>query len=50
MDTLAATYAQMADFDQAVHWQEKAVALAPSQQQPELQKRLDLYRSERPPP
>ena len=43
---LAVAYTEMGDVEQAVRWQEKAVELAPDQHHNELQKRLDMYRSE----
>lgn len=48
LGTLAAAYAEAGDFDNAVKWQEEAIRLAPRDQQPEYQARLELYRSQRP--
>jgi tetratricopeptide (TPR) repeat protein len=48
LDTLAAAYAEVGSFDEAVRWQEKAVKQVPIQQQDELQKRLELYRQGKP--
>lgn len=47
MDTLAAAYAELGDFDQAVSWQERALQDA-SWSNPETRGRLDLYRKKEP--
>ena len=44
-DTLAAAYAEGADFDQAVKWGTKAVRLAKPKDRAELKSRLKLYQS-----
>jgi tetratricopeptide (TPR) repeat protein len=48
LDTLAAAHAEDGQFDEAVKWQEKALALAPEQERPQYQKRLELYRTHKP--
>lgn len=44
LDTLAAAYAEAGQFTEAVHWQNKALELAPKRFQAGFQSRLDLYR------
>lgn len=46
--TLAAAYAEAGDFDNAVKWQLRAIALAPNSVKSEHQTRLELFRSRRP--
>jgi tetratricopeptide (TPR) repeat protein len=46
LSTLAASYAESGDFDQAVKWSEQAVALDPSEEQ--LAKELASYRVKKP--
>jgi tetratricopeptide (TPR) repeat protein len=48
IDTLAATYAEAGDFDEAVKWQKNAMAMCPENQKDYCQSRLDLYKSGRP--
>ncbi len=48
IDTLAAAYAENRNFSEAVRWQQKAISLAPANQQTDLRSRLSLYRSRRP--
>lgn len=48
LDALAAAYAQNSLFTEAVTSQEKAIAIAPPKQQPELRARLELYKAGRP--
>jgi tetratricopeptide (TPR) repeat protein len=49
LDTLAASYAEVGAFAEAVEWAGKAVALAKNEEeQEEYQKRLALYRAHRP--
>jgi tetratricopeptide (TPR) repeat protein len=48
LDTLAAAYAEAGDFQNAVKWQEKAVALYPASSKSELRSRLDLYKAHKP--
>jgi len=46
---LAAAYAELGDFQQAVHWQQRAVEMAQSaEDRSEEKKRLQLYLAERP--
>jgi tetratricopeptide (TPR) repeat protein len=46
LDTLAAAYAEVGEFDKAVTWQENALALEP--ELPEAKARLELYRTKMP--
>jgi tetratricopeptide (TPR) repeat protein len=52
VDTLAAAYSEVGDFDSAVKWQKKAISLLteedPTQWPAEFQKRLKLYESGKP--
>jgi tetratricopeptide (TPR) repeat protein len=48
LDTLAAAYARMDDFDNAVKWQEKALEQFKSARPSEFQERLNLYRERKP--
>ena len=48
LDTLAAAYARVGDFENAVKWQEKALESSKSARKPELQRRLDFYRESKP--
>jgi Flp pilus assembly protein TadD len=48
LDTLAASYARVGDFDNATKWQEKALQLFEEGRKGKAQKRLDLYRERRP--
>jgi len=48
LDTLAAAYAQAGRFEEAVHWQEKVVDMAPLAEQAEFRDRLALYKQEKP--
>jgi len=48
LDTLAAAYAELGDFDEAIRWQEKAVQLAPDHKVDRLRGRLEIYRSGKP--
>ena len=48
LDTLAAAHAEAGQFDEAVRWQEKAIQLAPAEQQDELRGRLEMYRQGKP--
>jgi serine/threonine-protein kinase len=51
LDTLAASYAETGDFDQAVKWEEKAIALTPESEAGEKKarnERLALYRNGKP--
>jgi tetratricopeptide (TPR) repeat protein len=43
--TLAAAHAQAGDFDAAVQWQTKAIALAPESEKEKLRRHLDDYRA-----
>jgi tetratricopeptide (TPR) repeat protein len=47
LDTLAAAYAEKGKFDKAVEYQLRAIELAPSQIEKDLQKRLQLYKLRR---
>ena len=44
LDVLAAAYAEDDEFEQAVKWQEKAVAMLPPSQRAEYESRLKLYK------
>jgi len=48
VDTLAAAYAELGRFEDAVKWQQKAVELAPEASKPEYETRLALYRDAKP--
>jgi len=45
LDALAAAYAELGDFEQAVHWQNRAVSLLPANRNADLRSRLRLYQS-----
>ena len=48
LDVLAAAYAEDDDFEQAVKWQEKAVAMLPPSQRADYESRLKLYKEGKP--
>ena len=48
LDTLAAANAELGRFEDAIGWQEKAIANAPERMTGELRKRLELYKKEKP--
>jgi hypothetical protein len=48
LDTLAAAFAEAADFESAVKWQTTAKELAPFDQHDDVQSRLDLYEQAKP--
>jgi tetratricopeptide (TPR) repeat protein len=48
LDTLAAAYARIGDFENAIKWQEKALELAGKTKRADAQQRLDLYRMRKP--
>ena len=48
LGALAAAHAESGDFDKAVHWQTKAVDLAPASGKPGYQHSLNLYRAGKP--
>lgn len=48
LDTLAAGYAELGDFDAAVKWQNKATKLAPDPSKADFGSRLELYQSGQP--
>jgi tetratricopeptide (TPR) repeat protein len=48
MDTLAVAYAESGDFVEAVRWQEKALADPQFKNNPDLRRRLELYRNKKP--
>jgi tetratricopeptide (TPR) repeat protein len=48
VDTLAAAYAELGRFEDAVKWQQKAVELAPEAAKAEYETRLALYRENKP--
>jgi tetratricopeptide (TPR) repeat protein len=47
-ETLAAAYAELGDFDEAVKWMEKSLQLAPPLLKEGAQKRVDLFKSKQP--
>ena len=47
-DTLAAAYAEIGDFTNAIKWQEKAIELRGGKKTQEMNECLELYRSNRP--
>jgi tetratricopeptide (TPR) repeat protein len=48
LEALAAAYAELGSFEEAVRWQSKALVIAPEQKKDEFRRRLDLYRSGEP--
>jgi tetratricopeptide (TPR) repeat protein len=46
--TLAASHAELGEFDKAVEWQTKAIALAPAGLKEQYEKRLKLYQDKKP--
>ncbi|MEM8678939.1 MAG: tetratricopeptide repeat protein, partial [Planctomycetota bacterium] len=48
LGTLAATYARLGDFQQAVHWQQRCIKVAPAERLAAMQGRLRLYEQQRP--
>jgi tetratricopeptide (TPR) repeat protein len=44
LDTLAAAYAELGRFDDAVKWQQKAISLVPPDEQGDYRTRLAVYR------
>jgi tetratricopeptide (TPR) repeat protein len=48
LDTLAAAYARVGDFENAVKWQERALESSKSARKSELQQRLNFYRERKP--
>lgn len=48
LDTLAAAYAEVGRFDEAIRWQNKAIELAGATDTTELQKQLEFYRAGKP--
>jgi tetratricopeptide (TPR) repeat protein len=48
LDTLAAGYAELGDFEAAGQWQAKARDLAPPNEKADFQSRVDLYKSRKP--
>jgi tetratricopeptide (TPR) repeat protein len=48
LGTHASAHAEVGQFDEAVRWQEKALALVPEAQKKDFQACLDLYRSHKP--
>jgi tetratricopeptide (TPR) repeat protein len=45
LEALAAAYAELGDFEQAVHWQSRAVSMLPAGRDADPRSRLRLYRS-----
>ncbi|HEV3164811.1 MAG TPA: tetratricopeptide repeat protein [Isosphaeraceae bacterium] len=48
LGTLAAAYAELGDFESAVNWQTKAIALAPEDEKDDYRARLKLYQDKKP--
>jgi len=48
LTTLAAAYAQSAEFETAVNWMTKAVELATADERPDMESKRDLFKSGRP--
>ena len=48
IDTLAAAFAEIGEFSEAVQWQTKAIGLAPETKRGRLQMRLELYKQGKP--
>jgi tetratricopeptide (TPR) repeat protein len=48
VETLAAAYAEVGNFDEAVSWAGKALELAPEENKKECRERIELYRSRKP--
>lgn len=48
IDTLAAAHAECGNFDEAVTWLEKALAIASDAQKAELESHLKLFRDKKP--
>lgn len=48
LDTLAASYAQAGDFDQAAAWQDAALSAAPEESAAAYKARLELYHAKKP--
>lgn len=48
LDTLAAAYAEVGDFDAALRWQKEAIARAPLAQRTKMHRRLSLYQNRTP--
>jgi tetratricopeptide (TPR) repeat protein len=48
LDTLAAAYAEINDFGNAIHWVNKALILAPENMKNEIQSHLDLFKKQKP--
>lgn len=48
LDTLAAAFAELGRFDDAVYWQEQAIQLAPDELRSDYESRLPLYKAGQP--
>jgi tetratricopeptide (TPR) repeat protein len=48
LSALAAAYAEQGEFQEAIRWQEKAIALATESDKKAMQERLDLYKAGKP--
>ena len=48
LDTLAAAYAEVGRFEDAIRWQKRALAYAPEENKAELERRLQLYERGKP--
>ncbi|HZZ82125.1 MAG TPA: tetratricopeptide repeat protein [Gemmataceae bacterium] len=47
-ESIAAAYAEMGEFEKAVHWQQKAMLDRSVAKEPDAQRRLQLYKAKRP--
>jgi hypothetical protein len=48
LDTLAAAYAEVGNFQDAVEWEKKALALVPDDQKTPFRERLEFYERREP--
>jgi tetratricopeptide (TPR) repeat protein len=48
LDTLATSYARQGNWQEAIRWEQQAIALAPAEAKPALEERLRLFQQQRP--